>query len=102
MAIDDRPQQPLVGSWYEDLRNRRYEVVAYDEDTGLLAVQYFDGSVSEFELGDWQETVLAEIAPPENLGGAFDDLTADDFGDTERPRRPEDWDGPWNEIDNDK
>ncbi len=100
MAIDDRPQQPRIGSWYEDVQNRRFEVVAFDEDTDLLEVQYFDGAVTEFELSDWPDAVLAEIAPPEDFGGAFDDLVADDLGDTERPRRPEDWDGPWNEIDN--
>ena len=100
MAIDDRPVQPLIGSWYEDIRNRRYEVVAYDDDTALVEVQYFDGAVAEYDLSDWQETVLAEIAPPEDVSGAFDDLVEDDFGDTERPRRPEDWDGPWNELDN--
>ena len=100
MAIDDRPREPLIGSWYEDIRSRRYEVVAYDEDTALVELQYFDGAVTELELSDWQDTVLTEIAPPEDVGGAFDDLTKDDLGDTERPQRPEDWDGPWNELDN--
>lgn len=101
MAIDDRPVQPLVGSWYEDTLGRRHEVVAYDEDAELVEVQYFDGVISEYELGDWQERVMVEIAPPEDLGGAFDDLTEDDFGDTERPRRPQDWDGVWSELDKD-
>lgn len=99
MAIDDKPAQLLIGSWYENIRHRRYEVVAYDEDTELLEMQYFDGAVTAIELNEWQETVLAEIAPPEGLGGVFDDLTGDGPGDTERSQRPEDGDGPWNEID---
>jgi hypothetical protein len=74
-------------------------VVAFDEDAGLVEVQYFDGDVSELDLEVWRETVIEQIAAPEDWTGPFDDLEADDLGDTEKPRHPEDWDGPWNELD---
>jgi hypothetical protein len=99
MAIEDGPGLPRVGSWYQDRQGRRFEVVAYEEEAGLAEVQYFDGDVSELDMEVWDETVIESIAAPEDWTGPFDDLDADDLGDTERPRRPEDWDGPWNELD---
>ena len=99
MAIYDEPPKPEIGSWYEDRRQRKFEVVAYDEDKELIEIQYFDGNVGELELSEWRERVLVEIAPPEDWAGAYDKVEPDDLGDTERPRRPEDWDGPWYELD---
>ena len=96
---DDEMNLPEIGTWYRDVRGRRFEVVAFDEDRGLAEVQYFDGDVSELELDVWRQTVVERIAEPEDWTGPFDDLEEDDLGDTERPRRPEDWDGPWNELD---
>lgn len=102
MAIeDDGPGLPRIGCWYRDNRRRRFEVVAFDDETGLIEVQYFDGDVSELDLDIWGETVVEQIAAPEDWTGPFDDLEADDLGDTERPMRPQDWDGPWDELDED-
>ena len=100
MAIDDDEiGSPEVGAWYRDSRGRRFEVVAFDEDAALVEVQYFDGDVSELDLDVWRQTVIEQIAAPEDWTGPFDDLESDDLGDTEQPMRPEDWDGPWNELD---
>ena len=99
MTREDGTGLPQVGSWYRDRRGRRFEVVAYDEDTALVEVQYFDGDVSEMDMDMWEELVVESIEEPEDWTGPFDDLEADDLGDTERPNHPQDWDGPWNEID---
>ena len=99
MTRKDGMGLPRVGTWYRDRRGRRFEVVAYDEDAGLVDVQYFDGDVSELDMDMWEELVVEAIEEPEDWSGPFDDLGTDDMGDTERPPHPEDWDGPWNEID---
>lgn len=99
MASFDPPESPTIGSWYEDQRKRRFEVVAFDEEAELVEIQYFDGDVSELELDDWRERVVAEIAAPEDWAGAYDGVESDEMGDTEKPMHPEDWDGPWNELD---
>ena len=36
-------------------------------------------------LDTWYETELEQTAAPEDWSGPFDDLVADDFGDTEKP-----------------
>jgi hypothetical protein len=99
MANEDEPVKPEIGCWYRDARDRRLEVVAFDEEAGLIEVQYFDGDIDELDREAWAETVLEEIAAPEDVTGPFDDLGADDLGDTERPVRPEGWEGPWDALD---
>lgn len=93
--------EPSVGDWYKDEEGRSFEVVAVDEDEGSVEVQYFDGSLEEYDIEIWSELELEPIAPPEDWTGPFDDLERDDLGDTETPLRPEDWDGPWDNLDRD-
>ena len=91
-------QKPLVDNWYEDNRQRRFVIVAMDEDEGTIELQNFDGEVEEVDLENWYQLQPQQIAPPEDWSGPFDDLVRDDFGDTERPRHPEDWNGPADEM----
>lgn len=93
--------EPSVGDWYKDEEGRSFEVVAVDEDDGSVEVQYFDGSLEEYDIEIWSELELEPVSPPEDWTGPFDDLERDDLGDTETPLRPEDWDGPWDNLDRD-
>lgn len=101
MAFDDGPGPPEVQAWYRDRLQRRFEVVAFDDDAGLVEVQYFDGDVSELDLDVWEQTVVERIETPEDWTGPFDDIESDDLGDTEQPLHPQDWGGPWTELDKD-
>jgi hypothetical protein len=51
-----------------------FEVVAIDEAAGTIEVQYFDGTVEEFELGDWNEQwksgAIKSAEAPEDYSGA--------------------------------
>lgn len=95
---------PIVGNWYRDLeRDERFEVVAVDEDEGIIEIQYFEGDVEEMDVDTWYEMDLEVIEAPEDWTGPMDAITRDDLGyaGTEdpgagsrpRPRRPpkEDW-----------
>ncbi|MES1943197.1 hypothetical protein PC39_03702 [Salinisphaera sp. PC39] len=71
-----------IGDWFEDLETgERFEVVAFDQAGGTIEVQYFDGTVEEFDFDAWTQMPLAESAQPEDWSGAFDadreDLDAD-------------------------
>jgi hypothetical protein len=59
------------------------EVVAIDEDDGTVEVQYFDGTVEEFDLADWQaqrkDGDLQPAEAPEDWSGSVD---AEDDEDT--------------------
>jgi hypothetical protein len=67
---------PVIGSWYRIQGGESFEVVAFDEDDGTIELQYFDGTVEEMDLEDWQAEkdtgALEEVEPPEDWTGSVD------------------------------
>lgn len=64
---------PIVGNWYRRIDNAdEFEVVAIDEDSGSVEVQFFDGDVSEFGPDEWKAFDLEIIAAPEDWSGALE------------------------------
>jgi hypothetical protein len=68
--------QPEVGRWYRTSSGTTFEVVAIDEDDGTVEVQYFDGTVEELDLEDWEaQSAQGEIEgaeAPEDWTGSVD------------------------------
>jgi len=68
--------QPDIGEWYRVRGGEPLEVVAIDEDDGTIEVQYFDGTVEELDLVDWEaQRTKGEIEgaePPEDWSGSVD------------------------------
>ena len=68
--------KPTIGNWYRITGGDSFEVVAYDEDDGTIELQYFDGTVEEMDLEDWQAEqengALEEVEPPEDWIGSVD------------------------------
>lgn len=95
MAI---PQEPVINDWYRDSQGSTMKVVAFDMDDRMVEVQLFDGDITEYDLDTWYQLGVTEIPAPEDWSGPFDDLIADDFGNTEQPMHPVDWNGPANEM----
>jgi len=80
---------PKVGDWYRIRGGAIFEVVALDEETRCVEMQYFDGTVEEMELDDWIEQASARevesAEPPEDWSGSVDmDPLDDDTGDQDR------------------
>lgn len=74
--------EPTVGDWYESY-GELFEVVAVDEDEGIVEVQYADGTLAALDAEDWaarcQAGAIDVSEPPENLGASLDaDLDRDD------------------------
>jgi len=65
--------QPEIGEWYRIRNGDSFEIVAVDDDDRTVEVQYFDGTVEEFDLDDWE----AQRAN----------------GDIDSAEAPEDWSG---------
>jgi hypothetical protein len=65
-----------VGKWYRASDGEALEVVALDEDDGTVEVQYFDGTVAEFELEDWEAQrangEIEDAEAPEDWTGSVD------------------------------
>lgn len=54
-------EEPVIGGLYEDQDGVSFEVLDFDEDDGVIEVQYSDGSVSEIDLDAWYEMDLEFI-----------------------------------------
>lgn len=67
---------PDVGKWYRAGGGEAFEVVALDEDDGTVEVQYYDGTVAEFELEDWKAQrangEIEDAEEPEDWTGSVD------------------------------
>jgi len=73
---------PMIGDWYSLRGGELFEVVAVDEASSTVEVQYFDGTVEELELEDWYAQCgtreIEEAEPPEDWTGSVDvDTEAD-------------------------
>ena len=76
--------QPGIGDWYRLKGGALFEVVARDDDDGTVEIQYFDGTVEEMDIEDWEaqweEGALESAEPPEDWSGSVDVESGDDEG----------------------
>ena len=75
--------QPGIGDWYRLDSGSLFEVVAYDGDDGTIEIQYFDGTVEEMDIEDWEaqweDGALESAEAPEDWSGSVD-VDAEDSG----------------------
>jgi len=80
---------PNIGEWYRHAGGDSFEVVAFDEDDGTIEIQYFDGTVQEMEIEDWdaycEERALEAAEPPEDWSGSVDVDPDEDVGSRSDP-----------------
>jgi hypothetical protein len=70
---------PPTGSWFQDLENGAlFEVVAIDEKSRTIEVQYYDGDISEFDIEVWGSMRLAHASAPENVYAGYDGAFGND------------------------
>ena len=75
--------RPEVGRWYSHRdKGQMFQVVAVDEDDGVVEIQDLDGDVDEIELESWPTLLLERAEPPEDATGPTDDIDADESGDS--------------------
>jgi len=91
------PEEPIVGNWYEEEDGRTFEVVAVDDDDEIVEVQYYDGTLGEYDLSTWYELGLESIEPPDDWSGAYEPSI--DLDDTDESFSLEDWDEKWDQED---
>jgi hypothetical protein len=68
--------QPGIGDWYRLTGGELFEVVALDEDDGTIEIQYFDGTIEEMDVEDWndqwEDGALESAEAPEDWSGSVD------------------------------
>lgn len=56
---------PSIGSWYQELATGQlFEIVAFDDKSNTIEVQYEDGDIAEFELESWAHLDISMAAEP--------------------------------------
>lgn len=95
--------QPSIGTWYRQREGGAlFEVVAVDDDDGTIEIQYFDGTVEEMDIedwdGQWEDGALEGAQPPEDWTGSVDvepeqDSLRGDASDGDRDLRASPLDG---------
>ncbi len=72
---------PIIGNWYRNEETGDdFEVVAIDEDAQTIEIQYFEGELEELDLDAWYELPIESIEAPEDWSGPYDDMDSDDLG----------------------
>jgi hypothetical protein len=76
--------QPGIGDWYRMNGGALFEVVALDDDDGTIEIQYFDGTVEEMDIEDWdaqwEDGALESAQAPEDWSGSVDVEGGDEEG----------------------
>ena len=79
--------QPGIGEWFRLNGGDSFEIVAVDD--GTIDIQYFDGTLEEMELEDWEahcaDGVLEAAEAPEDWSGSVDIERADTEGRGSEP-----------------
>lgn len=63
---------PTIGHWYQDIAvHRLFRVIALDEYSATIDIQYEDGEIDELDLDSWSQMTVAESNPPEDWQSLF-------------------------------
>ncbi|HET7756192.1 MAG TPA: DUF6763 family protein [Steroidobacteraceae bacterium] len=84
-----------IGQWY--LRRDKgeiFQVTGYDDRSGTIGIQSFDGEVDEIDGDTWRTLPLGLAEPPEDWTGPVDDVQIDDLGYSETDMTGTDWAQP--------
>jgi len=69
---------PVVGNWYQGADELKFEVVALDEDEGIIEIHYFDGELDEVEFDVWSQMRVEKIPSPGDWTGIYDEFAQND------------------------
>jgi hypothetical protein len=85
---------PEVATWYADaVSGMVFEVVAIDEESSTIEIQFIDGEVGEFDRPTWKSLMLSSIDPPEDWRSPFE-VSPEDGLDPDKAIIPDDGSAP--------
>lgn len=92
--------RPEVGLWFSHRgKGQMFQVVAIDEDEGVVEIQDVDGDVDEIELDSWPALLLERAEPPEDATGPAEESDPDELGDSAEFDAPSrNWRSPLDEL----
>lgn len=89
---------PTIGNWYKRANGIVFEVVAVDEAAGTIEVQFFDGTIDEFDFDAWPDLILEAAGAPEDWSGSVD-MDPEDYTGKDEGELPEGWNDPLEFLD---
>ena len=90
--------KPEIGSWYRDIENCLFEVVALDESEGAIEVQYADGDVTEYDQESWG-LLCVNLIPDPGVGiGYYEEVLDENI--LPEQMKPISWDNVISDVDN--
>jgi hypothetical protein len=93
-------ERPAIGQWYKEAESAAlFEVVAIDDHSGCIEVQYLDGEIAKFDTETWGELTLIPAVEPEDWRAPYE-LSDEDGMDPDEPLHPA-WGNPVNSIEPD-
>lgn len=64
---------PSIGHWFWDpITQQLFEVVAIDEHSSTIGVQFIDGELGEFDFEVWPSMSVEQAAPPEDWAASYE------------------------------
>lgn len=76
--------EPILRNWYKDLETGlSFRVVAIDETSRSIDLQYFDGDIGETDFETWYASAFEPIEAPEDWSAPYGDMDRDDLGYTD-------------------
>jgi hypothetical protein len=89
---------PVIGEWFQGPSGELFEVVAIDHDDDTIEVQYFDGTLEEFDSETWAAQGVIEADPPEDWTGSVD-MEPEDYELETKIANSETWSAPLEYLD---
>ena len=91
---------PIIDAWYHyPAKAQKFRITALDERSATIEIQYFDGAIDEMDLDTWKQLDAERIEAPEDWTGPMDNIEKDDLNPVGTEMRREDWDAPYQEVD---
>ena len=74
---------PCIGEWFIDKGNGQlFEIVAIDEQSSTIEIQFVDGELGEYETEVWGTQTIEPAAAPEDWSAAYEVAAEDRNTDT--------------------
>ncbi|MGH8327287.1 MAG: DUF6763 family protein [Steroidobacteraceae bacterium] len=97
-----RDYEPVPGQWYENLEEEEsFRVLAVDEDSELVEIEYLDGDIEEIDIEAWHEMDLEQTQEPEGWAASAKQEDGEEEEDEEE-KEDEDEDDDWDDDDEDE
>lgn len=88
---------PEIGSWYRDIQNRLFEVIALESEDAI-EVQYIDGDITEYDRESWDMLGVNIISEPGVSLGSSEETLDDNF--LSEKLKPISWDDVVDDVEN--